>query len=190
MSKPKMVALGFLNRAPMYGYQIGHLTEQIGLPVWAGLRLPSIYKALRDLDATKHIFGEQVTEGNNPTRTVFHINDKGRKYLAEMVRQNLSSPQTSAQDWWLTLSFAWQCVNWEFLAEAIRQRLDNLKKSKSEAINSKCQGLMEEGKLPFVHGHIMNLGLRHHQMEAKTLKDLLADVLTNADNDFFLSKGV
>ncbi|MBP7205942.1 MAG: PadR family transcriptional regulator [Candidatus Cloacimonetes bacterium] len=190
MSKPKLVVLGFLNRAPMYGYQIGHVTEKFGLPVWAGIKLPSIYKALQDLDASQHIEGEQVTEGNNPPRTVFHINARGRKFLAEMVRQNLISAKISSQDWWLTLSFAWQSVTREFLAAAIQTRLESLKRSKTQADRSGCQDLLVEGGLPFVHSHILNLGLRHHRVEQKTLRELLADVQGRADNDFFIPKGV
>lgn len=190
MSKPKLVVLGFLNRAPMYGYQIGHVTERFGLPVWAGIKLPSIYKALQDLDASHHIRGEQVTGGNNPPRTVYNINAKGREFLAEMVRQNLSSTKISAQDWWLTLSFAWQTVSREFLAEAIRERLANLKRSKAEANDSGCQELLEEGKLPFVHSHILNLGLRHHRVEQTTLKELLAEVIAGSNEEFFTTKGV
>lgn len=190
MSKPKLVVLGFLNRASMYGYQIGHVTEEFGLPVWARIKLPSIYKALQDLDASRHIEGKQVTEGNNPPRTVFHINAKGRKYLGEMVRQNLGSARINSQDWWLTLSFAWQMVSREFLAAAIQTRLDSLKRSKTKADKSTCQNLLAEGSLPFVHRHILNLGLRHHRVEQKTLRELLADVQSGADNDFFIPKGV
>ncbi|HOY85556.1 MAG: PadR family transcriptional regulator [Candidatus Cloacimonetes bacterium] len=190
MSKPKLVVLGFLHRAPMYGYQIGHVTESFGLPVWAGIKLPSIYKALQDLDASQHIRGEQITEGNNPPRTVFHINAKGRKFLAEMVRQNLSSASVNSQDWWLTLSFAWQTVSREFLAEAIQNRLAKLKNKMMRAQDSVYQELPEVGQLPFTHNHILNLGLRHHRVEMQTLKELLDDVLTNDHHDFFTDKGV
>ncbi len=185
MSKPKLVVLGFLNRAPMYGYQIGHVTESFGLPIWAGIKLPSIYKALQELDASQHIHGEQVTEGNNPPRTVFHINAKGRKFLAEMVRQNLGSAKTNSQDWWLTLSFAWQSVTREFLAEAIQTRLANLKSKKMRAQDSNYQELFKDISLPFVHNHILNLGLRHHRVEQQTLKELLSDVLEDSSHDFF-----
>ena len=190
MSKPKLVVLGCLTRAPMYGYQIGHVTETLGLPVWAGIKLPSIYKALQDLDASQHIEGEQVTEGNTPPRTVFHINAKGRKFLAEMVRQNLISAKISSQDWWLTLSFAWQTVSREFLAQAIEARLERIDQSKTKADQSRCQDLLAEGGLPFVHSHILNLGMRHHRVEQKTLRELLVDIRGQADNDFFIPKGV
>ncbi len=189
MSKPKLVVLGFINRTPMYGYQIGHIVEQFGLPVWAGIKLPSIYKALQDLEASHHIRGEQVTEGNNPPRTVFHINEKGRKLLADMVKLNLSSPQVLSQEWWLTLSFAWQSVSREFLVDTIQARLENLKSKNLRARESNCQDWLEFGHLPFTHKHIMSLGLRHHRVELRTLKELLDDVIKDEHHDFFTDKG-
>lgn len=189
MSKPKLVVLGFLNRAPMYGYQIGQVVEEFGLPVWGGIRLPSIYKALQDLETSKHIHGEQVTEGNNPPRTVFHINEKGRKLHSELVRQNLSSPQTSSSDWWLTLSFAWKAVSKEVLEDSIRARIARLAHTKTSVEASSCQQQIVKGDLPFVHRHIMQLGLRHHRVELKTLKELLEDLLSGLNDDFFMNKG-
>lgn len=189
MSKPKLVVLGFLSRAPMYGYQIGHVVEEFGLPVWAGIKLPTIYKALQDLEASQHIRGEQVTEGNNPPRTVFHLIDKGRKLHSELVQHYLSSVTTSSQDWWLTLSFARHAISKEQLESAVRMRLDRLKHTKDSVRNSTCAHMLETGDLPFVQRHVLQLGLRHHKEETKTLKELLADVLTGGHNDFYLKEG-
>lgn len=189
MSKPKLVVLGFLDREPMYGYQIGHVVEEYGLPVWGGIRLPSIYKALQGLEASKHIHGEQVSEGNNPPRTVFHINDKGRKLHSELVHQYLSSPQTSSADWWLTLSFAWKAVSKEVLEDSIQARIARLQRSKAAVQVSSCQQEISKGSLPFVHRHIMQLGMRHHRVELKTLKELREDLLSDDYDDFFMNRG-
>jgi DNA-binding PadR family transcriptional regulator len=186
MSKPKLVVLGFINYAPMYGYQIGHIVEQFGLPVWAGIKLPSIYKALQELEASKHISGKQVTEGNNPPRTVFSINDKGRKLLGELVRQSLVSPKTLSQDWWLAMSFASQTMTRDFMERVVRERLERLKAKDMKAGENKFHAMAEARQLPFVHAHLMNMGMRHHKVEEQALEELLNDLAVNAHEDFFL----
>ncbi len=189
MSKPKMVVLGFLNRAPMYGYQIGHVVEKLGFPVWAGIKLPSVYKALQDLEASTHIRGEQVTEGNNPPRTVFHINDKGRKLLSELIQTALSSNHVISQDWWLALSFSFDTVERSFLESVVEARLQSLKDKKMDLHDKDCGEHFAIQDLPFVHKHIMQLGIRHHEVEQKTLMELLDDIRTGNHEDFFTDKG-
>ncbi|HNT53027.1 MAG TPA: PadR family transcriptional regulator [Candidatus Syntrophosphaera sp.] len=189
ISKPKLVVLGFLIRAPMYGYQIGHIVEQFGLPIWAGIKLPSIYKALQDLESSRHIRGEQMTEGNNPPRTVFHINDEGRRLHRELVTRSLINPEIISQDWWLALSFAQGSLARAELEQAIHLRLQRLKHSERAAKENLCQNMLDSGQLPFVHRHIMRLGQRHHQAEEKTLKELLSEVLAGADTSFYLNIG-
>ena len=189
LSKPKLVVLGFLMREPMYGYQIGHIVEQFGLPVWAGIKLPSIYKALQDLEAAGQIRGEQVTEGNNPPRTVFHIKGQGRKLHRQLVLLGLTTPQVSSQDWWLTLSFAGGSITRKELESAIHRRLERLQEQLRASQSEFCQNLQASGRLPFVHKHILRLGERHHQVEAKNLKELLADVLAGGAADFYLGQG-
>ncbi|MBW6514428.1 MAG: PadR family transcriptional regulator [Candidatus Syntrophosphaera sp.] len=189
MSKPKLVVLGFLSRLPMYGYQIGHVVEEFDFPAWAGIRLPSIYKALQDLEASKHIRGEQVNEGNNPPRTVFHINAKGRELHSELVREYLSSPKIRNEDWWLALSFAWKAVDKGFLADSIKARIQRLEEANNKVRSGICSELISKAQLPFVHEHILRLGLKHHRAEIRALKELLADVISGQNEDFFSDTG-
>lgn len=186
MSKPKMVVLGFLHHQPMYGYQIGHIAEEFGLPVWASIKLPSIYKALQELEKSGHIRGEQVTEGNTPPRTVFHINDKGRKFLFQLVQHSLSSPRTLSQDWWLAVSMSWRAVCRDDFERAIRERLGRIRAKGKEIQDSHCQRQVKLNELPFVHNHLMLMGMRHHNVELKSLKELLDDVQSGGHDEYFL----
>jgi DNA-binding PadR family transcriptional regulator len=189
MSKPKLVVLGFLNRAPMHGYQIGQTAEKFGLPAWAGIKLPSIYKALQDLEASRHIRGEQVTEGNNPPRTVFHLNPTGKKLLSELILQNLTSETTNSQDWWLALSFTWKTLTRKQLEEAITLRLERMSRMNAQIEASLCRKLQDTGEIPFVHGHIMQLGVNHHKVELVTLRELLDDVRSDNHEDYYIKQG-
>ncbi len=190
MSKPKLVVLGFLSRQKMYGYQIGQVVESFGLPVWAGIRLPSIYRALQDLEASHHIRGEQVTEGNNPPRKVFHINDKGKALHAELVRRYLADPATSSQDWWLVLSFAEGTMEQPMLEELIQSRLKAMAELKHKVQDSDCAQMAASGELPFIYTHIARLGHRHHEADAITLREILKDIRGGTHADFFIRKGV
>lgn len=189
MSKPKLVVLGFLSWQQMYGYQIGQIVESFGLPAWAGIRLPSVYKALQDLESGHYIRGEQVVEGNNPPRKVFHINDKGRTLHTRLVREYITDPNTAPQDWWLVLSFAKNTMDQATLESAIEARLKKMAELKKHIHESACAQLTEKGELPFVHKHLTNLGKRHHEADLNTLRELLKDIRSGNHSDFFVDKG-
>lgn len=189
MSKPQVVVLGFLKRQPMYGYQIGQIVEDMKMPIWAGIKLPSIYKALQSLEEKGFIRGEQVTEGNNPPRTVFHITDDGRKQLRKMVKDSLMDPRMMPQEWWLVLSFTWGAISREDLSQAIELRLERLKNVKDKKKQEMCQKLIDKGELPCIMRHIMGLGRRQHEMEIETLSQLYKDIQSEEFDKFFEDKG-
>ena len=189
MAKPQLVVLGFLSKKPMYGYQIGQIVEDMKLHIWAGIKLPSIYKALQTLESRKFIRGEQVTEGNNPPRTVFHLNPKGAKLLREMVLEELFNPLLLPQDWWMVLSFSQDAITKNELMNALDKRLDLVKSINKNEKHSKCMAMLENGELPFVMQHIFNLGNRHHKAEQLSLQELRDDITSGKHEDFFCSEG-
>jgi len=189
MSKPKMVVLAFLHREPMYGYQIGHVAEKFGLPVWASIKLPSIYKALQELEASRHIEGEQVMEGNTPPRTVFRINVKGKKLLQMMVRQSLASDKTCGNDWWLALSLSWKCLSREALIKTIRERIDRMRNLNMDEHNDMCGQQLQHGDLPFIYSYLWRIGRLHHEAELQVMRELLEDIENNEHEDYFLNEG-
>lgn len=188
MSMPKLVVLGFLSRQQMYGYQIGQIVENFGLPVWARIRLPSIYKALQELESSNYIRGEQEVEGNNPPRKVFHLNAKGRDLHARLVHEYITSPQTSPQDWWLVLSFAQGTMEQSTLEAVVETRIKNMTNLKDIRAGGIAE-LIKKGELPFVYKHLANLGKRHHDVDICTLKELLKDIQSGLHSDFFVNKG-
>lgn len=189
MSKPKLVVLGFLKWQRMHGYQIGQIVESFGLPAWAGIRLPSVYKALQVLEAGHYIRGEQETEGNTPPRKVYHINEKGRALHARLVREYLTEPSLSGQDWWLVLSFAQGTISREELLTAIEARIKRMEDLRLRMRDSDCSQRAESGELPFVHSHIARLGKRHHNAELTTLREILKDIRAGGHDEFFANKG-
>lgn len=85
MAKLHLVVLGYLNKKPMYGYQIGHTVTEHKFLIGSDVKLPSIYKALQVLEARELISGEEVSDGNNPPRTVFTITPAGKLHLKNLI---------------------------------------------------------------------------------------------------------
>ncbi|MDZ4181289.1 MAG: PadR family transcriptional regulator [Candidatus Cloacimonadaceae bacterium] len=189
MSKAQMIVLGFLNHTPMHGYQIGLIVEQGEFPVWAGIKLPSVYKAMQSLEKSRHIRGEETREGNNPPRTVYHINLKGKILLTQMLNDYLADSRLSDRDWWLALSFSHQCIGKEALVAYIDTRVIKLRDKDRERRQSKCLEETASGRIPFVHKHLIGLARSIQRAEIKALKELRLDILQNEHPEFFQSQG-
>lgn len=187
MSKAHMVVLSFLKDKPFHGYQIGQLVEQLKLPSWTGITLPAIYKAMQNLEKTKHIRGEEMREGNNPPRMVYHLNQKGREYLRQIVCEYLNGNTPWDRDWWLALHFADQAITKKEMLSAIENRINKLKdvvKLKREHIRNIPEEL--KSRLPFVHSHLLALSMRYMRSELRTLEELKWDIQSGEHDAFFL----
>ncbi|PKN71147.1 MAG: hypothetical protein CVU50_10475 [Candidatus Cloacimonetes bacterium HGW-Cloacimonetes-3] len=190
MSKAHMVVLSFISEKPMHGYQIGQIVDQFLLPRLAGITLPAIYKAIQTLEKNKCIRGEEMREGNNPPRMVFHLNPKGRKYLAEIVRGYLKEDKKLGHEWWFTLMFAKGVMEKQELLALINKRISSIKEfGHMKKERKDCHGMMDMDKLPFIHKHLMALGDRYATMELQSLQELYDDIATGNHDNFFLSEG-
>lgn len=190
MSKAHMVVLSFLKDKPLHGYQMGLIVDQLKLPGWVGITMPAIYKAMQALEKSKHIRGEEMREGNNPPRTVYHLNPKGREYLRQIVTNYLAGNEMLDRDWWLALHFASGCLTRSELLAAIGKRLSRLKEV--EKLKKNCiQNLDPEikDKIPFVHAHLLALGVRYLRAEQRTLDELTRDIESGAHSVFFITQG-
>lgn len=185
MSKAQLVVLGFLHQQPMHGYQIGHVVEKHNIPVWAGIKLPSIYKAMQSLQEKRFIRGEQKTEGNNPPRTVFHITPKGVDFLRKLLEQYLTNPAAESKGFWLAMSFTAQAVGRQTLLNVVEQRIAKLRSICRNKPTSECHKM----PLHFIHKHLIKLGDRCNRIELKTLDEIKEDILIGNVAGFFLAEG-
>lgn len=185
MSKIHMIVLGFLHEMPMHAYRIGQMVESRKCPVWEGIKVASVYKAMQSLENKGYIDGEQVTEGNNPPRTVYHINDKGLKYLTRLANQYLSNAQLPGHDFWLGISFTRQLFTRKHMQKILQARRQFLNDMLSGDFSSKSEKLIRENKLPIIHRHMLQLGRGWSQVELEVLQDL-AEKMNGSDyNSFF-----
>jgi DNA-binding PadR family transcriptional regulator len=190
MSKAHMIVLSLVGEKPMHGYQIGQLVDQLRLPLWEGITLPAIYKAIQTLEKKKFIRGEEVRESNNPPRMVFNLESKGRKYLAEMVRGYLEEVQKHGHEWWFTLIFAKKVMHKAEMLELIKKRMsciEDIGKLKHE--RKEMLWPLDKDKVPFVHLHMMALGERCAKMELKSLQEFYDDIASGNHDSFFLAEG-
>ena len=185
MAKPQLVVLGFLKKKPMYGYQIGQIVEEMQISVWGGIKLPSIYKALQSLEERQMIGGEQEVEGNNPPRKVFHLQKRGHRLLRQLVLEELRKLALSPPEWWLVLSFCWQSVTRKELMDAVRQRYELLTGPIPIQKEEHCKAMLDKGEMPQIMNYIFRLGMRHMDVERKTLEELLEAIPCMPEDLFY-----
>lgn len=185
MSKAHLVVMGFLNEMPMYGYKIGQIVESRKFAVWSGIKLPSVYKAMQTLEQKGYIVGEQVVGGNNPPRTVYSLNDSGRKYLTKLILGFLENNDEIDNSFWLALSFAKQIITRKQLKKAIEQRIQLISDNLSDDLKRKCEELIRDKRVPVIHRHLMLVGKTHFEAEITVLTDLLKRMNDDEYNDFY-----
>lgn len=187
MSKAHMLVLGFLKEKPFHGYQIGQVVEQMHFPHGSGITLQAIYKAIQALQKSGKIVGSELREGSNPPKMVFHLNNKGRAYLRQLIVEFLSKSDHPGPDWWLALHFSRQLFTKEELLEIIGRRMAWLKEQGKRPNHGKLMeivGLKEH--LPFVHKFAETLCKRYQKAELKTVQELLSAIHNGENDDFFI----
>ena len=105
MSRLHLMLLGFINNKPMYGYEILNTIAEKKMDIWIGIKPPSVYNALKILENKKYINGKQITEGNNPPRTVYEITTLGKNYLTKLIKIN-SRNFMEGHEFWFAISFS------------------------------------------------------------------------------------
>lgn len=83
----RLVILGLLRDAPLYGYELKQIIEQ-NMGDWTNVAFGSIYFALRKLaeqDYVEKVATEQA--GNRPSRSVYQITDAGHEEFKRLLRE-------------------------------------------------------------------------------------------------------
>ncbi len=83
----RLILLGFLNERPLYGYEIKQLIEH-RMGDWTDVKFGSIYFSLDKLTKDGFIDKKgEIQEGARPRKTVYEINEAGRKEFLRLVRE-------------------------------------------------------------------------------------------------------
>jgi DNA-binding PadR family transcriptional regulator len=88
----QLVLLGFLNKSPMYGYELKQKIEEI-MGDWTNIAFGSIYFALNKLNEKGYIIKarEEKTE-NRPQRIIYSITEKGREKFQKLLLREWERP--------------------------------------------------------------------------------------------------
>ena len=183
MNKSDLVVLGFLNRKSMYGYEIIQFTKMHALDVWAGIKMPSMYKALQRLETRKYTSGKQVIEGNNPPRKVFTITKKGIQYFREILKYFLGSKSELNVDFWMAISFMVKGITKNVFLQLLDKRINKIS-THIKHHKEKCNFPEEEKKkIPFHIQILMEMGEEMHKAEKRNLIKLKNEIL-KPENEF------
>ena len=92
MSVVDLMLLGFLQDKPMNAYEIKKEVEKKNLVWWIKMSSPSIYRNISALSDKGYIDGEIVRDGEMPEKTIYTINEKGKKYFLRLMEQYAKTP--------------------------------------------------------------------------------------------------
>ncbi|MCD4797166.1 MAG: PadR family transcriptional regulator [Candidatus Cloacimonetes bacterium] len=188
MNKSDLIVLGFLNRKPMYGYEIIQFTKMKGLDVWAGIKMPSIYKALQRLEVNNYISGKRVVEGNNPPRKVFTITKTGTNHFRKILTYFLESESELNVDFWMAISFMGNGISKKLFLQFLDNRIDRVSahiKHHKEHCNIPENVLKN---IPFYIKILMEMGEDMHKTEKRNLTKLKKAVLKPENEFVFLEE--
>ena len=92
MSTVDLMLLGVLMQRPMNAYEMKKEMEDRSIQNWIKISSPSIYKNFLKLYKQDYVDGRVVREGEMPEKTIYSINDKGRKYFIRLMQQYSEDP--------------------------------------------------------------------------------------------------
>ena len=92
MSTVDLMLLGVLMQKPMNAYEMKKEMEDKSIQNWIKISSPSIYKNFLKLYKMEYVDGKVVREGEMPEKTIYSINDKGRKYFIHLMQQYSENP--------------------------------------------------------------------------------------------------
>ncbi|MBN1948520.1 MAG: PadR family transcriptional regulator [Candidatus Cloacimonetes bacterium] len=190
MSKSDLVVLGFLMIKPMYGYEIIQFIKHRELDIWAGIKMPSIYKALHRLEQKNLISGVQEIDGNNPPRTVYSLTPQGGDYFRKVLNFFLKSRDSSSQDFWLAISFLNRGIDRKSFLKIVQNKISRLENH----IDCHQQGLLQFQKekrknyIPFYIDILMEVGGKIHQIELEGMKKLYRQAASGDFDEDFLQE--
>lgn len=152
MSTIDLMLLGVLMDKPMNAYEMKKEMELRDIKDWIKISSPSVYKNLIKLYKNGYIDGKIIHESEMPEKTVYTINDKGRKYFMKLMQKYSEEPEK------IYIDFSSFISNLSHVdKESGLKMLENLK----ENLQLKCCAVNEQldrmGKVSFYASEVIKL---------------------------------
>ena len=166
-----LLLLGALTVRSGHGYQINDFIERCHV---GELKKPTVYALLDRLEAAGHVSVQTEQEGNRPVRRVYTLTPSGQALFADLLRDNLGTPDLGAGSGDIGLMFLDYLPRPEAIA-CLQQRLAGLDAA-----------LATTPDVPPHGGHLtVNLALDHQaalrRADRAWLAALLARLQTSAE---------
>jgi DNA-binding PadR family transcriptional regulator len=190
MSKADLIVLGFLNHKPMHGYEIVQWLKIHHLDSWVEVKLPSVYKSLQRLAKQDYIKGEFEFDGNKPPRTVYQLSDKGKIRFRKLLKQFLTTENSSSRDFWAAIAMMKKGIKKSEFLKMLEKRIHHVQTyyenflQEIHEVNEKCK----EKHIPYYDIELMTMGKRMVEAEIEALKNVQEQTILSENNQYFLDE--
>lgn len=167
----RLVILGLLRKAPLYGYEIKQIIEE-HMSDWTSIAFGSIYFALDKM--AEEGFVEKVSvekEGKRPSRSVYQITQPGRAEFMRLLREGWQDVERQYYSLDVYLFFLDALPPEEILA-FLRARQSVLKETLRH-VESHRDEEMTNPEIPTVARAIFEHSIAHTRAELSWVTDVL-----------------
>jgi DNA-binding PadR family transcriptional regulator len=189
--KLDLIVLGLLSQKSMHGYRLAEFFCGQGIARWMTVKKTSVYKALNRLEEENHVSGEYQMEMGKQPRKVFHITEKGRKYLREILKSFFFTEKfTSPPEFWHYLRFAKGNLTQDEFVKAIDNRTELIKKFEQKMLLKKLQDMqsgMPEG-IPFYGKIVESMVKKFQKAGAEALGQMRQEAARPENYSIFLQE--
>jgi DNA-binding PadR family transcriptional regulator len=98
MQQPNMIVLALIAQGFNYGLEMEKFIDRSKMRQWAQIGKSTIYKALKDLQASGDVTAKVEAAERGPGKTVFKLTRKGRKNLEVLVSEAMRSRESVYSD--------------------------------------------------------------------------------------------
>jgi DNA-binding PadR family transcriptional regulator len=164
--------MGLMYEKSMNPYELTKLVDMDVIKAWFPLTAPSIYTTIKNIEKKGYIIGEQVQEGNFPTKTLYSLTEKGEKQLREDMETSLKDYEIAASNFGISI-FHIGTLNKEDALIYAKQRAETL------------SGLLEKAKvrlrdckdkIPFNLKMMLTYNIYKLEMELKVVNELVEEI--------------
>ncbi len=181
----KHALLGFLNYAPMTGYELKQHFDRSIYYFW-NAKLSQIYPTLNRMKEEGLLMMEVEYQESKPNRKVYHVTDAGREELHRWLREPADAPPLRIA-FLIKIFFGGKLTKEEILAQLRHQlalhqeRLAAYQREVRDAIrqNVEATGLKRES---FFWGLTLDMGIRYEESWIEWCQETVAKIEAMTNN--------
>lgn len=171
--------LGLLQQRDLSGYEIIQYLKSSHVESWAGIKIGSIYYALKRMEKEELVTVQSVESVGNRWRTIYSITEKGKQFFEKKLEATLSKVDLNFPNSLYTAVTFLGELPYEKAIKAINAHIDNLEKElKIWKTAEKAKEKVQSKSLPKYMKALLENGCTHIEVNIeflKEIKDLLSE---------------